>query len=77
MTSITPPRSSTQDPDRLLDCQMAMEDAFQQLAEAAEAVGWTADEVALALVELAGNHVLARMANAETSAAIGAHRQRQ
>ncbi|MBD9650335.1 hypothetical protein IB267_18500 [Ensifer sp. ENS09] len=42
-------------PDRDLDCQMAMEDVFQSVAEYGEAAGWTEREVAEALIELAHN----------------------
>ncbi|MEI3853584.1 MULTISPECIES: hypothetical protein [unclassified Ensifer] len=43
-------------PHRDLDCQLAIEDVFQTLAERAEAAGWTDREVANALIELAHNH---------------------
>ncbi|MFK0276338.1 hypothetical protein ACIQUG_21890 [Ensifer sp. NPDC090286] len=42
-------------PDRDLECQLAMEDVFQSVAEYGEAAGWTEREVAEALIELAHN----------------------
>jgi len=43
-------------PDRDLDCQMAIENAFRTVAESAGAAGWTEQEIADALIELAHNH---------------------
>jgi hypothetical protein len=50
-------------PDRFLRCQEAMEDAFARIGEAAAAVGWSEEEIAAALVELADNFMLAMLAN--------------
>lgn len=74
---ITPPRTAEPYPDRDLDCQMAAEDAFQELIEAIVAAGWAPDEVAQAVAALADNHIKAREANAETNAAIAGSRRRQ
>ena len=49
------PKQSGLYPDRDLDCQMAMEDVFQSVAEYGEAAGWSEREVADALIELAHN----------------------
>ena len=60
--------------DRSLDCQFALEPAFQDLAERAQTAGWTEDDVATALIELARNHLRGiaadeeRMANIEAAA---------
>jgi len=43
-------------PDRELDCQMAIESAFRSVADTAGAAGWSDQEVAHALIELAHNH---------------------
>lgn len=43
-------------PDRNLDCQMAIENAFRTMADCAVAAGWTEQEVTDALIELAHNH---------------------
>ena len=68
--AIAAPKPDADISDRTLDCEFAMEPAFQALAEAAERVGWAPADVASALVNLADNHVLARAANAETDAMI-------
>lgn len=49
-----------------MSCQEAIEPGFHELAENAEGAGWSATEVAAALVDLADNHMLALAANAET-----------
>ena len=67
---IAAPKPETDISDRTLDCEFALEPAFQALAEAAERVGWRAEDVASALVNLADCHVLARAANADTDAMI-------
>ena len=67
---IPAPKPETDISDGTLDCEFAMEPAFQALAEAAERAGWAAADVASALVNLADNHMLARAANAETDAMI-------
>lgn len=65
-TTIAPPETGHDHPDRHLSCQEALEPAFQAIAQAAEQSGWSGDEVAAALVDLADHHMLARAANAET-----------
>ncbi|KSV84524.1 hypothetical protein N183_11905 [Sinorhizobium sp. Sb3] len=52
----SPPKRSGAYPDRDLDCQMAMEEIFRAVAEEAHASGWSEQEVADALIELAHNH---------------------
>jgi hypothetical protein len=44
--------------DRHLDCQLAMEDGFVELMEAAAAAGWTASDATAAVIDLADNYVL-------------------
>lgn len=64
--------------DRLLHCEEMIEPAFLDLAARAEAAGWNADEVALALQSLGANYVLSRAANAETdSRALAARKSRE
>ncbi|TWA13652.1 hypothetical protein FB005_12462 [Sinorhizobium medicae] len=60
---IARPKRPTTDPDRHLDCEEAIEAAFQTVAAAAEAAGWTRHETAAALISLAENHSLAIEAN--------------
>jgi hypothetical protein len=57
-------------PDRLIDCQFALEDHFNELVEAAEAAGWSPSETAVALGELSDNLILKLHANDETRAQI-------
>lgn len=76
MARITPPRTADAYPDRDIDCQMAAEDAFQELVANIVAAGWGADEVAAAIEELAKNHRLALREAAATEAAIRKVRRR-
>ncbi|QFQ86705.1 hypothetical protein F8A10_04240 [Paracoccus kondratievae] len=57
-------------PDRVLDCQEAVEPAFMALLNSAEGAGWVREEVIAALAELAINHVMAFSANEVTDAQI-------
>lgn len=52
----TAPKREGPYPDRDLDCQLAIESAFRSVADSAGAAGWTEQEVADALIELAHNH---------------------
>ncbi|MBP1873566.1 hypothetical protein J2Z19_003281 [Ensifer adhaerens] len=65
MPKIPAPKHPKSHPDRDLLCQEAIEAEFQSLADRAEASGWSREEVATALMELADNHFLAMNANAE------------
>jgi BRCT domain type II-containing protein len=76
MARITPPRSPDVYPDRHNDCQMAAEDAFQELVANVVAAGWGAEEVAAAIEDLAKNHRLALREVAATEAAIRAARRK-
>ena len=67
---IDPPKRPTDHPDRGLECEEAMEPAFQELARQAQQAGWYADEIAAALLSLAKNHVLGLLAESEMDAAI-------
>lgn len=58
--SISPPDKPTDHPDRFLQCQEAIEDAFQDLVEQAVAAGWGEAETVAAVVELADHHMLAQ-----------------
>ncbi|TBD50276.1 hypothetical protein ELH17_08305 [Rhizobium ruizarguesonis] len=48
-------------------CQEAIGDAFASVADAAASAGWTPEEVASALVELADNHMLALLSNRDVA----------
>jgi hypothetical protein len=76
MARITPPRTADAYPDRDIDCQMAAEDAFQEIVANIVAAGWSAEEVAAAIEELAKNHRLALREIAATEAAIRAARRK-
>lgn len=52
------------------DCQAAIEREFQELAERADGLGWTGDEVDGALVALALAHIKARVGTAAVERAI-------
>jgi hypothetical protein len=43
-------------PDRALECQFQLDPACQELLRRARAAGWTANEVAVALVDLGINN---------------------
>lgn len=64
MPKIPGPKHPKCHPDRNLHCQEALEAEFQHLAVRAEAAGWSQNEVAEALLELAENNYLTM--NAET-----------
>jgi hypothetical protein len=58
MSDIKPPAVVEDHPDRDLECQAALSDAFGDLADRAEAAGWSDEEVATALSTLADNRML-------------------
>ncbi|MCD1644950.1 hypothetical protein [Aurantimonas coralicida] len=54
---IASPKRSEDDADRSLDCLLAIEPAFQELASQAQAAGWSEDDVSAALLELAHQYI--------------------
>ena len=60
-----PPRHPTPYPDRLLDCEEAMEADLLALLDRAEAAGWSRAEAVVALISLCENTQLGDEANAE------------
>ncbi len=70
MARITPPRTTDAYPDRDLDCQLAAEDAFQELVANIVAAGRGAEEVNAAIEQLAMSHGLAFREITATEAAI-------
>lgn len=60
------PTMPADDPDRFLKCQDAVHIAFQELAGRAVAAGWSEQEVAAALVDVADNHMLMLAVNRGT-----------
>jgi hypothetical protein len=57
---IAPPKISGKYPDRHLDCQAALEPVLHELSNHAISVGWSEDEIADAMLELAEKHTMAR-----------------
>ena len=66
--SIKGPKHPANHPDRLIDCEFAIEPAFQAIIAAAIAVGWTEGEVTSAMIGLATNHAFGVVEDAETAA---------
>jgi hypothetical protein len=63
------------DPDRVLQLEEFLEIGLQGLTDEAVEAGWSDDEVDAALLGLVRARILARIANAETSAAIARARK--
>ena len=59
------PPTPVDHPDRGIDCEMSAEHEFQDLADRIEAVGWSGNEAAAALLSLALNHIEFRRATAD------------
>ncbi len=76
MDHIPQPTIPFGDPDRHLMCQMAVELALQDVAEAAVKAGWREPEVLSAIIEVADNLMLAAGANAEVDALVDSLRRR-
>jgi hypothetical protein len=51
------PRNPDQYPDRDIDCQISIDEAFRELGDNIAAAGWGAEEIARALYELTDNHL--------------------
>ncbi|GGD41788.1 hypothetical protein [Aureimonas glaciei] len=64
---IAAPKTAADYADRAIDCQFAMETAFQDLARRAEFAGWTEDDVSAALLELARSHIKGIIADRKTA----------
>ncbi|WP_311758313.1 hypothetical protein [Paracoccus broussonetiae] len=60
-----PPRHPTPYPDRLLDCEEAMEAHLMALLDKAEGTGWSRAEAIASLISLCENIQLGDEANAE------------
>ncbi len=66
MQYIPGPKTLTEHPDRFLNCQEAIADAFRLLTDQAVMAGWGETEVAGALVDIADCHMLSLASNLET-----------
>ncbi|YBV97120.1 hypothetical protein M1D80_09550 [Phyllobacteriaceae bacterium JZ32] len=60
---IPAPKRPEDDPDRRLECQEALEIAFQELITHAVKAGWNEAEACSAIIELADHHALAMIEN--------------
>jgi hypothetical protein len=58
MSKIHAPTMPEDHPDRVLLCQEALEAEFLSLSDRARQAGWSREEVAMALMELADNYFL-------------------
>ncbi|MFC2248698.1 hypothetical protein ACETRX_03650 [Labrys portucalensis] len=67
---IAGPKRTADISDRLLECEEALERAFQDLVERAERAGWDTLEIYVALQSLADHHMLMKAADAGTDAMI-------
>jgi hypothetical protein len=63
---IPSPSLPLDDPDRVIDCELYLEPAFEELAEAAEAAGWSGDEIDSALISLARSRITRRVEDGKT-----------
>jgi hypothetical protein len=70
MSEIHGPNPLADDHDRILDCEFALEPHFQALVDLATRARWSTEDIALALLSLAANHVRANASNDETERSI-------
>ncbi|GLS29980.1 hypothetical protein SAMN04488498_104315 [Mesorhizobium albiziae] len=61
--TFTSPRNPDHYPDRDIDCQVSIDEAFRELWENIAAAGWGPEEIASALYELTDNHLTALREN--------------
>ena len=77
MTDIASPRPASVFEDRDIDCEFALEPAFQRLADDAITAGWTEREVERALFNLGKAYLMSRIERARTNAAVAHARSKQ
>lgn len=77
MRSIDPPRRQETYPDRLIDCEEALEPVFIEMMELAFASGWGPDETRKALFRLLAAHRRAQTETATLEAELAVLRARQ
>ena len=61
--TFTPPKKPYQYPDRAINCQASIDDAFQDLWDRSADIGWGPEEIAAALYDLTDNHLTALRQN--------------
>ena len=74
-SSVEPPILPEGNPDREINCEVALEAAFAALVTASEAQGWTAQETATGLLRIAAEHAQEVAATASDADAPGATNQ--
>lgn len=67
MSNISRPFVTTDDPDRHIRCQDALQFALRDLITAATAAGWTEEEALSAIADLAEAHILEREIASDTA----------
>jgi hypothetical protein len=77
MADVTTPKRSMNHPDGLLDCEEAMEKAFQAISERAAVAGWSQHKATLRLIGLIQAHIVTMRENEKTEEAIARARRRQ
>jgi hypothetical protein len=55
--TIQPPLLPETSPDRMVNCEVALETAFAALVAESEAQGWTSQETAQTLLKIAADHI--------------------
>jgi hypothetical protein len=60
---ISGPKHSLNHPDRLTDCEAALEDEVHRLVDKAIKAGWTLDEACLAITSISDHRILSQLAN--------------
>ncbi len=66
MIDIPGPKARADNEGRIIDCEFAIEPAFQALIAAAKKVNWPTDDIAIALANLASANIRMRLVNAAT-----------
>lgn len=56
LPAVAPPNGPDPHDDRIEECQAAIADAFRAFVSHCEAAGWSDDDVAIALTEMADEH---------------------
>ncbi|TIP39605.1 hypothetical protein [Mesorhizobium sp.] len=72
-----PPKTADHYPDRAIDCQMSIDEAFREIWENVAAAGWGQEEIAGALYELTDNHLTALRENEFTELRLARVRSRR
>ena len=63
MASFASPKYPHQYPDRAIDCQVSIDDAFREMWESISEAGWGPEEIACAIYDLTDNRLTALREN--------------